>query len=57
MWDYEGFRPCGRVPHRVCDGGDEYIDIRAYVEDGSGYYAALVCAEDFGCVGWESRDE
>lgn len=29
---------------------------RRYVVDGSGYYGALKCREDFGCVAWDSPD-
>ena len=28
---------------------------KAYVEDGSGYYAALICKTDFGCVLHEEK--
>ena len=27
---------------------------KAFVKDGSGYYAALVVSEDFGCINWEN---
>ena len=46
------FRRCLAVEHI----GDEYderekaVTDRAHVIDGSGYYAALKCAADFGCV-------
>lgn len=52
-------RPCGLIVHRL--GYQEYDDkgevippvmpeARAYVVDGSGYYAALKTASDFGCI-------
>lgn len=39
---------CGWVP--FADAQDEKS---AFVEDDSGYYAALRCRADFGCVAWE----
>lgn len=32
----------------------EVVKQRAYTIDGSGYYNALKCREDFGCVLWQS---
>lgn len=29
--------------------------VLAYVEDGSGYHAALIVTTDFGCVTWEAK--
>jgi hypothetical protein len=29
----------------------------AFVEDGSGYHAALRCGPEFGCILWEAKDE
>ena len=34
---------------------DQLSKDRAYVVDGSGYYAALRVKEDFGCIAWESK--
>lgn len=54
------FRKCRAIAHGVVKFDDDYNEIlvdndtkeqieAAYVEDGSGYYAALKTAEDFGC--------
>lgn len=66
---YFNLRPCGAVKQREDiemakgDDGDEVRDEdgnetpvvrpRAMAVDGSGYFAALRTAEDFGCVLWE----
>lgn len=46
---------CGKIEH---DNDPEFrkSSDKATVIDGSGYYAALCVAEDFGCVLWEPRD-
>ena len=47
-----GYHKCSRIKF---DSDCEYMTKRngnAIVEDGSGYYAALVVASDFGCVNW-----
>ena len=35
---------------------DEMKKEPAVLHDGSGYYAALRCKEDFGCTEWEAKE-
>lgn len=61
------FGPCGRIQHDSEDNvGDLMMDRKrehdvdvknetAVVQDGSGYYAALLSREDFGCNLWEPK--
>ncbi len=49
----EGYGQCGRVPHAKRE--DVPLTDAATVADGSGYYAALICRQDFGCVLHESK--
>lgn len=56
-----GFYQCKLIEHMGRDCGDDMKAMntpgcRAYVEDGSGYYAALKVKTDFGCVCWEPRE-
>lgn len=41
---------CGRVKL-----GDYSTTDTAYVKDGSGWWAAIICKEDFGCVLFEGK--
>jgi hypothetical protein len=42
---------------RTIDEVKEYRKTHvACVKDGSGYYAAIKCAADFGCILWEKKD-
>lgn len=58
-----GFGACGRIKTwsqydrmdrvRMMDedtGEERYADEKAATADGSGYYSALLCRTDFGCV-------
>jgi len=56
-WEPEGERgygACGRIPHDtggyMCEEGKE----QAVTKDGSGYYAALLSRDTFGCNQWET---
>lgn len=53
-----GFHACELIKH----GNKGYMEFatppqlgRAYVADGSGYFAALRVRSDFGCVEWEAK--
>lgn len=51
------YRACERVRMREQfpqDGPLAVSEDPAFVEDGSGYYAAIRCRADFGCVLWEA---
>ena len=53
-------RQCGAVPHvdRSLDPPNDTVEgKRAIVLDGSGFYAALKTADDFGCVLFEPKGE
>ena len=51
-WGEESrFRKCMLMENRAFERS-ESIQASAYVEDGSGYYAALCVSEDFGCTEW-----
>ena len=63
---YKDFRKCGKIKHLYyCKEwnaeytGEQIIDENqtnlAFVEDASGYYAALLTAPDFGCVHFQKR--
>ena len=63
-WDSERDEPNQSPMYRVC-GLLEHLNKapgtihkewpKAGVTDGSGYYAALVVREEFGCVEWQAR--
>ncbi len=57
MWDK--IRPCGAVYSSESDGVHCFVspprDRKAVVCDGSGYYASLRTAADFGCTMWEPK--
>lgn len=48
------FHECQRI---FFDGGGDRLppNTKAYIVDGSGYYAALRTRDDFGCVDWEMK--
>ena len=46
---------CERIKHYVRDEEELDDTDRAYVIDGSGYYAALCVDNDFGCNQWEGK--
>lgn len=48
-WSAQGF--CHYIPHNVYvrENDPEYTDRKAFVEDGSGYYASLMPNPDFYC--------
>lgn len=52
-------RPCGAMHFDGWDSGPHPVDIepphKAQVVDGSGYYASLRTAADFGCVLHEAK--
>jgi hypothetical protein len=50
-----GFKTCGAVEHESAWDGEKLDRIKAHVEDGSDYWAALRCKKDFGCVLWEKK--
>ena len=52
--DGEKYKVCGRVEMEGCMSGADMVE-KAYVCDGSAYYAALICREDFGCNLWEGN--
>lgn len=64
-FDYGKGDPCGvevDSGHFLCDrikheerSSYEIPKTGAYVVDGSGYYAALCVADDFGCNLWEAK--
>lgn len=57
---YEEYHTCDRVRHdeNLSYGGyrDPALDL-AVVIDGSGYYAALLVADEFCCSLWEKADD
>ena len=61
--------PFGFCGYAIHSNGDEYgyghpsdankkelAETKAHVEDGSGYAAALITRDDFGCSEWEKDD-
>jgi hypothetical protein len=52
-----GYFTCDRIKHINPNVSFNDVDpgLRAGVQDGSGYYAALCVEDDFGCVLWEQR--
>lgn len=50
-----GFHACARVKH--IRESELLAGERAFMEDGSGYFAALRVRDDFGCVEWMVRDD
>ena len=49
------FHQCNKI---YWDNGGDGIPrhIKAYIVDGSGYFAALRCRDDFGCVDWKAKE-
>ncbi len=48
-----GLRVCNRIKDKPTN--EELALTGALVADGSGYFAALCVAEDFGCIRWEPK--
>ena len=48
------FHECQKI---YFDSGGDNIPrhLKAYIVDGSGYYAALRCTDDFGRIDWEPK--
>ncbi len=57
FWDkpnqYQVHGTCARIRHL---NAEDIGDDSSAVEDGSGYYAALRCREDFGCTLHEKNE-
>ena len=49
----EGYKTCSCIQDGNYDRKNH--SNKATVEDASGYWAALICTEDFGCIEWESK--
>jgi hypothetical protein len=62
VWDYEldepiekntGYFSCNRIKHGGVKDDNHKLGNQACVVDGSGYYAALITEDTFGCILWE----
>lgn len=49
------FKPCGAIIQEDYYDEKKIAGKRAFVQDGSGYYAAIKVREDFGCVLWTAK--
>ncbi len=46
----KGYGICGRIKHEENTTACKKFDGQAGVVDGSDYFAAVICRDDFGCV-------
>lgn len=50
-----GYFVCDLIKHLVSE--EVKKGLKAFVQDGSDYYAALCVESDFGCIKWEPKNE